>query len=176
MTVPISLYQGRARIRRALRRRTGALCRPARRLHHRGGDRRAHGRLHRRDPRAQGYLKRLREICDKYNILLIFDEVITGFGRLGFAFAAERYGVIPDMITFAKGITSGAVPMGGVLVRSGIHDAFMKGPEHVIELFHGYTYSAIRSPAPPRWRRWMSMPMKTCSNRARALEPMWADA
>ena len=93
-------------------------------------------------PPPQGYLQRLRAICDKYGILLIFDEVITGFGRLGHAFAAERYGVVPDMITFAKGITSGSVPMGGVIVRKGIHDAFMKGPEHVVEFFHGYTYSA----------------------------------
>jgi beta-alanine--pyruvate transaminase len=93
-------------------------------------------------PPPKGYLERLRAICDKHGILLIFDEVITGFGRLGYAFAAERYGVVPDMITFAKGITSGSVPMGGVLVRKGIYDAFMKGPDHVIELFHGYTYSA----------------------------------
>ena len=93
-------------------------------------------------PSPKGYLERLRAICDKHGILLIFDEVITGFGRLGAAFAAERYGVIPDMITFAKGVTSGAVPMGGVLVRKHVYDAFMKGPEHVIELFHGYTYSA----------------------------------
>src|SRR6188508_1143992 len=93
-------------------------------------------------PPPKGYLERLRAICDKHGILLIFDEVITGYGRLGHAFAAERYGVVPDMITFAKGITSGAVPMGGVVVRKGIYDAFMKGPEHVIELFHGYTYSA----------------------------------
>jgi beta-alanine--pyruvate transaminase len=92
-------------------------------------------------PPPKGYLERLRAICDKHGILLIFDEVITGYGRLGYAFAAERYGVVPDMITFAKGITSGAVPMGGVVVRKGIYDAFMKGPEHVIELFHGYTYS-----------------------------------
>ncbi|RFB76377.1 aspartate aminotransferase family protein [Methylovirgula sp. 4M-Z18] len=93
-------------------------------------------------PPPKGYLKRLRQICDKYGILLIFDEVITGFGRLGHAFAAERYGVIPDFITFAKGVTSGTVPMGGVIARKGIYDAFMTGPEHVIELFHGYTYSA----------------------------------
>ncbi|MDB5596532.1 MAG: aminotransferase class-III [Hyphomicrobiales bacterium] len=93
-------------------------------------------------PPPTGYLERLRAICDKHGILLIFDEVISGFGRLGFAFAAERYGVLPDMITFAKGVTSGTVPMGGVLVRSAIHDAFMRGPEHVVELFHGYTYSA----------------------------------
>src|SRR5262244_3197383 len=90
----------------------------------------------------KGYLKKLREITQKHGILLIFDEVITGYGRLGYAFAAERYGVIPDMITFAKGITSGAVPMGGVVVHKGIYDSFMKGPEHAIELFHGYTYSA----------------------------------
>jgi beta-alanine--pyruvate transaminase len=93
-------------------------------------------------PAPKGYLQRLRAICDKHGILLIFDEVITGFGRMGYAFAAERYGVVPDMITFAKGITSGSVPMGGVLVRKHIYDAFMQGPEHVIELFHGYTYSA----------------------------------
>src|SRR5271166_4039320 len=93
-------------------------------------------------PAPKGYLKRLRAICDKYGILLIFDEVITGFGRLGRAFAAERYGVVPDMITFAKGVTSGTVPMGGVIVRKHVYDAFMRGPEHMIELFHGYTYSA----------------------------------
>jgi beta-alanine--pyruvate transaminase len=90
----------------------------------------------------KGYLQKLRQICDKYGILLIFDEVITGFGRLGYAFAAERYGVVPDMICFAKGVTSGTVPMGGVIVRKHIYDAFMKGPEHMVELFHGYTYSA----------------------------------
>src|SRR3954467_11152338 len=93
-------------------------------------------------PAPKGYLKRLREITQKHGILLIFDEVITGFGRLGYAFAAERYGVLPDMITFAKGGNPRAVPMGGVIVRKGIHDAFMKGPEWGIELFHGYTYSA----------------------------------
>src|SRR5215831_10687048 len=93
-------------------------------------------------PAPKGYLKRLREITQKHGILLIFDEVITGFGRLGFAFAAERYGVLPDMLTFAKGVTNGAAPMGGVLVRDTIHDAFMTGPEHMVELTHGYTYSA----------------------------------
>ncbi len=92
-------------------------------------------------PPPKGYLKRLRELCDKHGILLIFDEVITGFGRLGYAFAAERFGVVPDMITFAKGVTSGTVPMGGVMVRQKIYDAFMHGPDHAIELFHGYTYS-----------------------------------
>ena len=93
-------------------------------------------------PSPIGYLQKLRQICDKHGILLIFDEVITGFGRLGYAFAAERYGVIPDMICFAKGVTSGTVPMGGVIARTHIYDAFMKGPEHMVELFHGYTYSA----------------------------------
>ena len=93
-------------------------------------------------PPPRGYLERLRAICDRHGILLIFDEVITGFGRLGYAFAAERYGVIPDMITFAKGVTAGSVPMGGVIVRAPIYQAFMHGPPHAIELFHGYTYSA----------------------------------
>ena len=93
-------------------------------------------------PPPQGYLARLRAICDRHGILLIFDEVITGFGRLGYAFAAERYGVTPDLITFAKGITSGAVPMGGVIARDLLYEAFMRGPDHAIELFHGYTYSA----------------------------------
>src|SRR5436853_358067 len=93
-------------------------------------------------PAPKGYLPRLRAICDKHGILLIFDEVITGYGRLGHAFAAERYGVVPDMITFAKGLPSGTVPMGGAIVRSHIHDAFMAGPDHAIEFFHGYTYSA----------------------------------
>src|SRR6202166_4444752 len=91
---------------------------------------------------AKGYLERLRAICDKHGILLIFDEVITGFGRLGHAFAAERYGVTPDLLCFAKGVNSGAVPMGGVIARQSVYEAFMQGPEHVIELFHGYTYSA----------------------------------
>jgi beta-alanine--pyruvate transaminase len=89
----------------------------------------------------KGYLKRLREICSKHGILLIFDEVITGFGRLGTGFAADYFGVLPDLITTAKGITSGAVPMGAVIARKPIYDTFMVGPEHGIELFHGYTYS-----------------------------------
>ena len=92
-------------------------------------------------PPPRGYLKRLREICDRHGILLIFDEVITAFGRLGHAFAAARFGVQPDMICFAKGVSNGVVPLGGVMIRKGIHDAFMKGPEWAIELFHGYTYS-----------------------------------
>jgi len=89
----------------------------------------------------KGYLQRLREITSKHGILLIFDEVITAFGRMGANFAADVYGVQPDMITFAKGVTSGTVPMGGVLVSSDIYKAFMSGPAG-IEIFHGYTYSA----------------------------------
>lgn len=89
----------------------------------------------------KGYLKRLRELCDKHGILLIFDEVITGFGRTGSAFASHTFDVVPDMITFAKGVSNGAVPLGGVLVKKGIYDAFMHGPSEQIEFFHGYTYS-----------------------------------
>lgn len=89
----------------------------------------------------QGYLEKLREICTRHGILLIFDEVITGFGRLGKGFAADYFGVVPDIITVAKGITNGTVPMGAVLVRQEIHDAFMQGPEQAIEFPHGYTYS-----------------------------------
>ncbi len=88
-----------------------------------------------------GYLKRIRELCTKYGILLIFDEVITGFGRVGNAFAAQRFGVQPDMITAAKGITNGCVPMGVVMVSDDVHDAFAQGPDNAIDLFHGYTYS-----------------------------------
>ena len=92
-------------------------------------------------PPPIGYLERLREICDKHGILLIFDEVITAFGRLGRPFAAEYFGVMPDIITTAKGLTNGVIPMGAVLVRDHVYDAFMQGPEQMIELFHGYTYS-----------------------------------
>ncbi|PSH67256.1 aspartate aminotransferase family protein [Phyllobacterium sophorae] len=89
----------------------------------------------------KGYLKRLREICTKHDILLIFDEVITGFGRLGTPFAVDYFGVIPDLVTTAKGITSGVIPMGAVFATKEIYEAFMTGPENMIELFHGYTYS-----------------------------------
>src|SRR5690606_26995921 len=89
----------------------------------------------------KGYLERLRAICDKHGIVLIFDEVITGFGRLGVPFAVDYFGVTPDIVLTAKGVTNGVVPMGAVLVKKEIHDAFMNGPEHLIEFFHGYTYS-----------------------------------
>ena len=127
-------------------------------------------------PPPKGYLQRLRAICDKHGILLIFDEVITGFGRLGTAFAAERYGVIPDMITFAKGVTSGTVPMAGVIMRKGIYDTFMRGPEHVIELFHGYTYSAHPLACAAGIATLDVYRDEKLFERAAALEDKWADA
>jgi beta-alanine--pyruvate transaminase len=89
----------------------------------------------------KGYLERLRQICTRHGILLIFDEVITGYGRLGTPFAVDYFGVTPDIVVSAKGVTNGVVPMGAVYVKKAIHDAFMSGPENAIELFHGYTYS-----------------------------------
>jgi len=127
-------------------------------------------------PPPRGYLQRLREICDRHGILLIFDEVITAFGRLGFATAAERYGVVPDLMTFAKGVTSGTVPMGGVLVRKPIYDAFMSGPEHTIELFHGYTYTAHPLAAAAGLASLDVYRDEGLFERARALEEPWADA
>ncbi len=88
-----------------------------------------------------GYLERLRELCTQNGILLIFDEVITGFGRLGTPFGSDYFGVTPDIMALAKGLTSATIPMGAVMVTQEIHDAFMQGPEHLIEFFHGYTYS-----------------------------------
>jgi beta-alanine--pyruvate transaminase len=127
-------------------------------------------------PAPKGYLQRLRAICDKHGLLLIFDEVITGFGRLGHAFAAERYGVVPDMITFAKGVTSGSVPMGGVIVRKPIHEAFMRGPEHVVELFHGYTYSAHPLACAAGLATLDLYRDEGLFERTKKLEPVWADA
>jgi len=127
-------------------------------------------------PPPKGYLQKLRAICDKYGILLIFDEVITGFGRLGAAFAAERYGVIPDMITFAKGVTSGTVPMGGVIVRKGIYDAFMQGADHAIELFHGYTYSGHPLACAAALASLDVYRDEKLFDAAKTLEPKWYDA
>src|ERR1700687_416581 len=127
-------------------------------------------------PPPKGYLQRLRAICDKHRLLLIFDEVITGYGRLGYAFAAERYGVLPDMITFAKGITNGAAPMGGVIVRDTIHDAFMSGPEHVVELTHGYTYSAHPLACAAGLATLDIYRDEKLFERANRLEPKFADA
>ena len=89
----------------------------------------------------KGYLERLRAITQKYGILLIFDEVITGFGRMGTPFAVDYFGVVPDLVTTAKGLTNGAIPMGAVFASRAVHDALMQGPAEQIELFHGYTYS-----------------------------------
>ncbi|ACB94884.1 aspartate aminotransferase family protein [Beijerinckia indica] len=127
-------------------------------------------------PPPKGYLQKLRAICDKYGILLIFDEVICGYGRLGYAFAAERYGVVPDMITFAKGITSGTVPMGGVLIRKPIYEAFMKGPELAVELTHGYTYSGHPLACAAGLATLDLYKEEGLFERARKLEPVWADA
>jgi beta-alanine--pyruvate transaminase len=127
-------------------------------------------------PPPKGYLKRLREICDKHGILLIFDEVISGFGRLGFPFAAERYGVVPDMITFAKAVNSGTVPMGGVIARKGIYDTFMKGPEHAIEFFHGYTYSGHPLAAAAGLASLDLYKEEQLFERTKAMESKWIDA
>jgi beta-alanine--pyruvate transaminase len=127
-------------------------------------------------PPPKGYLERLRAICDKHGILLIFDEVITGFGRLGHAFAAERYGVTPDLLCFAKGVNSGAVPMGGVIARESVYDAFMHGPEHTIELFHGYTYSAHPLACAAGLAALDLYRDENLFERARQLEPRYAEA
>ena len=124
----------------------------------------------------KGYLKRLRELTSKYGILLIFDEVITGFGRLGHLWAAERYGIEPDMICFAKGMTSGTVPAGGTLVSAEIYNAFMQGPEHVSELPHGYTYSAHPLAIAAANAALDVYLEEDLFGRAKGLEDFWADA
>jgi beta-alanine--pyruvate transaminase len=124
----------------------------------------------------KGYLKRLREICNKHGILLILDEVITGFGRLGTSFAAEYFDVLPDLITTAKGLTSGAVPMGAVIARKGIYDAFMTGPEHAIELFHGYTYSGHPLACAAGLAALDVYAEERLFDNARTLWPYWEDA
>lgn len=123
-----------------------------------------------------GYLERLRRICDRHGILLIFDEVITGFGRLGEPFGAQRFGVMPDMITFAKIVTNGAIPMGGVIVKPAIYDAFMTGPETAIELFHGYTYSGHPVAAAAAHAALDAMAEEHSFQRARELEPVLEEA
>lgn len=126
-------------------------------------------------PPPKGYLERLRKITADQGILLVFDEVITGFGRLGAAFAAERYGIVPDMITFAKGATNGAAPLSGVLVRKGIHDAFMQGPENQIELFHGFTYSGHPLSVSAALATLDIYRDERLFERAGAMEPMFAE-
>jgi beta-alanine--pyruvate transaminase len=127
-------------------------------------------------PPPKGYLERLREICSEHGILLVFDEVITGFGRLGAPFAAQRFGVTPDILTMAKGLTNGAIPMGAVAVRSEIHDALMQGPPGAIELFHGYTYSGHAAASAALIATLDIYRSEKLFERARELEPYWQDA
>ena len=124
----------------------------------------------------RGYLEKLREICTRHGILLVFDEVITAFGRVGDAFAAKRFDVVPDIITTAKGITNGVVPMGAVLVRREIHDAFMNGPDHAIEFFHGYTYSGHPLATAAGLAALEVYETENVFERARALEPVFDKA
>lgn len=124
----------------------------------------------------KGYLKRLRDICTKHGILLIFDEVITGFGRLGSPFAAQHFDVMPDMITTAKGLTNGVIPMGAVFVSNEIHDAFMNGPEHLIEFFHGYTYSGNPIASAAGLATLETYADEGLLTRAADLDSYWADA
>ena len=127
-------------------------------------------------PPPRGYLKRLRTICDEHNILLIFDEVITGFGRLGAPFAAQRFEVTPDILTMAKGLTNGAIPMGAVAVRNNVHDALMNGPETVIELFHGYTYSGHPAASAALIATLDIYKREALFDRSRDLENYWQDS
>ncbi|KZY73162.1 omega amino acid--pyruvate aminotransferase, partial [Oleiphilus sp. HI0065] len=124
----------------------------------------------------KGYLERLRKITKENDIILIFDEVITGYGRIGKAFAAERFGVTPDIITSAKGLTNGAIPMGAVFVSGEIHNAFMQGPEEVIELFHGYTYSGHPVAAAAAIATLEVYEKENLFEKAIALESYWQDA
>jgi beta-alanine--pyruvate transaminase len=124
----------------------------------------------------QGYLERIREICTKHGILLIFDEVISGFGRLGSAFAAKRFNVTPDMLTIAKGITNATVPMGAVCARSEIYDTITDSSASGIELFHGYTYSGHPLAAAAGLATLDLYRDEGLFERAAALEPYWADA
>jgi beta-alanine--pyruvate transaminase len=123
-----------------------------------------------------GYLKRIREICDKHDILLIFDEVITGFGRTGKPFGAQAFDVTPDLMTTAKGLTNGAVPMGAVFAQRKVHDAFMQGPENAIELFHGYTYSAHPVACAAALATLDVYAQEGLLTRAAALSPQWESA
>jgi beta-alanine--pyruvate transaminase len=123
----------------------------------------------------KGYLKRLREICTKHGILLIFDEVITGFGRLGTPFAFDYFDVEPDLVTMAKGLTNGVVPMGAVFAKQHIHDAFMNGPDG-IELFHGYTYSGHPLACAAGLATLQIFEEQKVLDNAQAMAGYWADA
>ncbi len=124
----------------------------------------------------KGYLERLREICSKYGILLIFDEVITGFGRIGTHFGSERLGVTPDIITMAKGLSNAAVPMGAVATKTEIYDTIVNGAPAGIELFHGYTYSGHPLAAAAACATIDLHKAEDLPGRARAMEPYWEDA
>jgi beta-alanine--pyruvate transaminase len=124
----------------------------------------------------KGYLQKLRELCTKHGILLIFDEVITGFGRTGAAFGAQEFGVTPDIITCAKGLTNGCVPMGAVIVKKEIHDAFMTGPEAAIELFHGYTYSSHPTACAAGLAALSIYEREGLFQRVKDIAPYWQDA
>ncbi len=124
----------------------------------------------------KGYLERLRALCDKHGILLIFDEVITGFGRLGAPFASTYFGVEPDLMTTAKALTNGVVPMGAVFVQDKIHDAFMTGPEGAIELFHGYTFSATTVACAAALAALDIYKRDSLFERAAELAPYWQEA
>jgi beta-alanine--pyruvate transaminase len=124
----------------------------------------------------KGYLEKLRAITKKHGILLIFDEVITGFGRLGSPFASQHFDVLPDMITCAKGLTNGVIPMGAVLTTADVHDAFMQGPEHMIELFHGYTYSGNPIASAAGIATLETYKEEGLFERAAELAPYWEDA
>ena len=124
----------------------------------------------------KGYLQRLRELTKKHGILLIFDEVITGFGRLGAPFAAQYFDILPDLMTTAKGLTNGVIPMGAVLTTAEVHDAFMNGPEHVIELFHGYTYSGNPIASAAGIATLETYKEEGLFERAAEIAPYWEDA
>lgn len=124
----------------------------------------------------KGYLEKLRKITREHGIILIFDEVITGFGRTGSAFGADTFNVQPDMMTTAKGLTNGVIPMGAVLVSADIHDAFMTGPDHMIELFHGYTYSGNPMAAAAGLATLETYKEEDLFNRAAAMAPYWEEA
>jgi beta-alanine--pyruvate transaminase len=127
-------------------------------------------------PPPKGYLERLRAICDEHEILLIFDEVITGFGRLGAPFAAQRFGIQPDMICMAKGMTNGTIPMGGVAVRSHVYGGLMQGPIETIELFHGYTYSGHPAASGALMATLKIYEREQLFQRAAELETYWQDS
>ncbi|MDR7125472.1 aspartate aminotransferase family protein [Pseudotabrizicola sp. 4114] len=124
----------------------------------------------------KGYLEKLRAITKKHGILLIFDEVITGFGRLGAPFASQYFDVLPDMMTTAKGLTNGVIPMGAVLTTADVHDAFMDGPEHMIELFHGYTYSGNPIASAAGIATLETYKEEQLFERAADIAPYWEDA